>query len=75
MSGENVLFSLRKEKQTPVIAFTLKDHLNDKGGLLKNSADEHITKPFNIEEVPAWGEVQMRRRNQKETAVFFPIKK
>lgn len=64
ISGENVLAFLRGEKQTPVIVLTAKDQLDDKIDLLKSGADDYITKPFNIEEVLARIEVQMRHQNQ-----------
>lgn len=64
ISGENVLAFLREEKQTPVIVLTAKDQLDDKIDLLKSGADDYITKPFNIEEVLARIEVQMRHQNQ-----------
>ena len=60
----NVLAFLRGEKQTPVIVLTAKDQLDDKIDLLKSGADDYITKPFNIEEVLARIEVQMRHQNQ-----------
>lgn len=65
MSGEEVLASLREEDQTPVIVLTAKDQLDDKVDLLKGGADDYVTKPFNIEEVLARVQVQMRRKSQE----------
>ena len=65
MPGEEVLASLREEDQTPVIVLTAKDQLDDKVDLLKGGADDYVTKPFNIEEVLARIQVQMRRKSQE----------
>ena len=65
MPGEEVLASLREEDQTPVIVLTAKDQLDDKVDLLKGGADDYVTKPFNIEEVLARVQVQMRRKSQE----------
>lgn len=65
MPGEEVLASLREENQTPVIVLTAKDQLDDKVDLLKGGADDYVTKPFNIEEVLARVQVQMRRKSQE----------
>ena len=65
MPGEEVLASLREEDQTPVIVLTAKDQLDDKVDLLKGGADDYVTKPFNIEEVLARVQVQMRRKCQE----------
>ena len=65
MPGEEVLASLREEDQTPVIVLTAKDQLEEKVDLLKGGADDYVTKPFNIEEVLARVQVQMRRKSQE----------
>lgn len=65
MPGEEVLASLREEDQTPVIVLTAKDQLDDRVDLLKGGADDYVTKPFNIEEVLARVQVQMRRKSQE----------
>ena len=62
MSGEKVLEEIRKKRDIPVIVLTAKDRLDDKVDLLKSGADDYVTKPFEIREVLARVEVQLRRR-------------
>mgnify|MGYP001037030856 CR=1 FL=1 len=53
-SGEEVL------KEIPVIVLTAKDSIDDKIGVLTDGADDYITKPFEIREVLARIQVQLR---------------
>lgn len=62
MTGEEVLETIRTDGDTPVIVLTAKDQLDDKVDVLKQGADDYITKPFEIPEVLARIEVQLRRR-------------
>lgn len=66
MSGEQLLQDIRTTIPTPVIVLTAKDSLDDKIGMLKNGADDYITKPFEIKEVLARIEVQLRRAGRKQ---------
>ena len=50
--GEKVLEEIRGKGDTPVIVLTARDMLDDKIDLLKSGADDYITKPFEIREVP-----------------------
>lgn len=63
MPGEEVLSDLRENYGTdiPVIVISAKDSLNDKVSLLKNGADDYVTKPFEPEEVLARIEAALRR--------------
>lgn len=61
MSGEKVLRLIREKGQTPVIILTAKDTLDSKVEVLRNGADDYITKPFEIKEVLARIEVWIRR--------------
>lgn len=61
ISGEEVLKSIRKKGNLPVIILTAKDSLDEKIGLLTQGADDYITKPF---ELPASG--TMRRPGRAE---------
>lgn len=61
MSGEEVLAKIRESGNVPVIVLTAKDHLDDKIDVLKNGADDYITKPFELQEVLVRVEVQLRR--------------
>ena len=68
MSGERVLEEIRRKRDIPVIVLTAKDRLDDKVDLLKSGADDYVTKPFEIREVLARIEVQLRRRGTAEAA-------
>ena len=59
-SGEEVLKEIRKQGRLPVIVLTAKDSIDDKIGVLTDGADHYITKPFEIREVLARIQVQLR---------------
>ena len=59
-SGEEVLKEIRKHRRLPVIVLTAKDSIDDKIGVLTDGADDYITKPFEIREVLARIQVQLR---------------
>lgn len=59
-SGEEVLKEIRKQGRLPVIVLTAKDSIDDKIGVLTDGADDYITKPFEIREVLARIQVQLR---------------
>jgi two-component system OmpR family response regulator len=61
MTGCEVLKSIRKTKQMPVIVISAKIDKQDKIDMLKLGADDYITKPFDIEEVSARIEANLRR--------------
>lgn len=68
ISGEKVLEEIRKKGDVPVIVLTARDMLDDKIDLLGKGADDYITKPFEIREVLARIEVQLRRMGQKSSS-------
>lgn len=68
MSGEEVLEKIRRKANIPVIVLTAKDSLDEKVNLLTAGADDYITKPFDIPEVVARVQVQLRRSSQAEMA-------
>lgn len=61
ITGEEVLGEIRKMGEIPVIVLTAKDRLDDKIDVLKSGADDYVTKPFELKEVLARIEVQLRR--------------
>lgn len=63
MSGEELLAHIREKKRlsTPVLVLSAKSALGDKVALLKNGADDYITKPFEPEEVTARVQAALRR--------------
>ena len=65
ISGEEALAQIRKQSNTPVIVLTAKDGLDEKIGLLTSGADDYITKPFEIQEVLARIQVQLRHMQQE----------
>ena len=65
ISGEEVLAQIRKQGNPPVIVLTAKDGLDEKIGLLTSGADDYITKPFEIQEVLARIQVQLRHMQQE----------
>lgn len=71
MTGEEVLSQVREKGNTPVIVLTAKDTLDEKVSLLTGGADDYITKPFEMKEVLARIQVQLRRLDQKtETKIL-----
>ncbi|WP_312369511.1 response regulator transcription factor [Lachnoclostridium sp.] len=68
MSGEELLRDIRENKHydIPVLILSAKNSLGDKVSLLKNGADDYITKPFEPEEVLARVQASLRR-NGKES--------
>lgn len=66
MSGEEVLGRIRAKGRIPVIVLTAKDSLDEKVHLLTGGADDYITKPFQIQEVVARVQVQLRHAQQEE---------
>ena len=61
LSGEQVLAEIKKTKNVPVIGLSAKEDSKSKIFLLKNGADDYVTKPFDIEELLARIETILRR--------------
>ncbi len=75
MTGEEVLSKIREKGSMPVIVLTAKDSLNEKVNLLVSGADDYITKPFQIEEVLARVQVQLRHAlKEKEEGQILSYK-
>lgn len=74
MPGEELLHYLRENKHynIPVLVLSAKISLGDKVSLLKNGADDYITKPFEPEEVIARVQAALRRAG-KETGSDKPL--
>lgn len=60
-SGDQILKELRLFSETPVIIISAKDMVGTKIDLLKLGADDYITKPFDLGEVVARVESNLRR--------------
>ena len=61
ITGEELLDTLRKDKTIPVIVISTKTAMGDRVSVLKGGADDFISKPFDVEEVLARVQAQLRR--------------
>lgn len=61
INGENLIAEIRKIKVMPIIVISAKTSQKDKINVLKIGADDFISKPFDINEVIARVEAQLRR--------------
>lgn len=64
-SGDEILKEMREFSKTPVIVISAKDMVGTKIDLLKLGADDYITKPFDLGEVAARVEANLRRTQQQ----------
>jgi DNA-binding response OmpR family regulator len=74
ITGEELILEIRKTAQTPVIIISAKSSLEDRVNLLKNGADDYITKPFERDEVLARVGALLRRTKAAMTTTA-PIEK
>lgn len=63
ISGDQLIKKIKPGISTPVIIVSAKDELDSKVELLTFGADDYITKPFQIQELAARAEVQLRKSN------------
>ena len=63
-SGEEVLKDIRNKYDMPVIIISAKEELGIKPRLLRAGADDFVTKPFDLDEVLARVEVNIRRNKE-----------
>lgn len=74
-SGDEVLREMRSFSDTPVIVISAKDMVSTKIDILKLGADDYITKPFDLGEVVARVETNLRRlRKQGKKINYFNIR-
>ncbi|GAA0075843.1 response regulator transcription factor [Clostridium sp. CTA-5] len=66
-SGDMILKEIRKDYDVPVIIISAKDLTGTKVYMLKNGADDYITKPFDVDEVIARIETNLRRYKNSKT--------
>lgn len=71
-SGDEILKEMRQFSEIPVIVISAKDMVGTKVELLKLGADDYITKPFDLNEVVARIESNLRRSHKQtqESKVF-----
>ncbi|MDO5519621.1 MAG: response regulator transcription factor [bacterium] len=60
-SGQEIVQLIRQKSYIPIIVISANSALDDKISLLSEGADDYITKPFEIKEVLARVEAQVRR--------------
>ncbi len=71
-SGDEILKEVRGFSDIPVIIISAKDMIGTKIDLLKMGADDYITKPFDLGEVAARVEANLRRyRKQSATEMIL----
>ncbi len=61
INGEELINKIRMEKEIPIIVISAKTALEDKVKLLNIGADDYITKPFELDEIVARVNSQLRR--------------
>jgi len=67
-SGDEILKEVRKFSNVPIIIISAKDMIGTKIDLLKMGADDYITKPFDLDEVVARVETNLRRSKRHSEA-------
>jgi DNA-binding response OmpR family regulator len=65
-SGDEILKEVREFSDVPVIIISAKGMISTKIDLLKMGADDYITKPFDLDEVVARVETNLRRVHKQE---------
>ncbi|MBC1273308.1 response regulator transcription factor [Listeria booriae] len=66
MTGEELIAEIIAKQSASIIVISAKNTIMDKVDLLKLGANDYITKPFNIEELLARVEVQLRKTTTEE---------
>lgn len=61
MTGEQMISEIRKKKKMPIIVISAKTDSEDKINVLKIGADDFVAKPFDVNEVVARVNAQLRR--------------
>ena len=61
LSGGELIAEIRKTSQTPIIVLSARAELTDKVELLGLGADDYLTKPYQLEEL--WARIQVQLRH------------
>jgi DNA-binding response OmpR family regulator len=67
MNGEEFLQDIRHHSTIPVIVISAKNDQNSKLELLTNGADDYISKPFDVKELLARIQIQLRHATKAST--------
>lgn len=67
LSGSELIAEIRKTSRVPVIVLSAKTELSDKVELLGLGADDYLTKPYQLEELWARIQVQLRHASTAPT--------
>lgn len=75
MAGESILAKIRENSDIPVIIISAKTDMDEKVFLLQTGADDYITKPFDMREVLARVELQLKRKRTtvKDKIVYHEL--
>ena len=68
--GLEVIRAVRPVSAVPIVVLTSREAERAKVAALDLGADDYVTKPFSVRELLARAEVLLRRRRQKERAVY-----
>lgn len=70
LSGEEILTIMNEQYDIPIICVSAKDDINTRLELIRNGADDYITKPFNNEElIVRIGAVLRRTGKEQKTSI------
>ena len=67
LSGGELIAEIRRSAQTPVIVLSARAELSDKVELLSLGADDYLTKPYQLEEL--WARIQVQLRHASAAPV------
>ncbi|HWO98935.1 MAG TPA: response regulator transcription factor [Bacillus sp. (in: firmicutes)] len=73
MNGEEFLQGIRRNSTIPVIVISAKNDQNSKLELLTNGADDYITKPFDVKELLARINIQLRHATKASVSSMKEI--
>ena len=71
MSGEQLITKIREKLEVPIIVLTAKDSIDSKVSVLGSGADDYLCKPFELEELLARVQVQLRKRNKVSESINY----
>jgi two-component system response regulator RegX3 len=70
VDGESVLQTIRKVSDVPIIILTAIDTKEKTVELLRNGANDYVTKPFHIEELEARIDIQLQQTHRQKAQML-----